>query len=375
MRLLRAILLGMAVALLAGVLVYAAPTVRERVALLRGETIYPTITPDATASGTVGETREFAFEGGRWEVDAPADAAVYRGALTSRKSAVRLAKFVDDGWVDGYYRAFVDERHQDDFYATLLQALRSVRDRRHLDSDRYLELAASLVQSLPYKVDSFDSAPKFPIQTWVDGTGDCDDKSLLLAGLLSREGYDVALLYFGPEKHVAVGVRVAEDGYRKTGYAYLEATEPSLVGFVPEKLAGGGKLESKPRVVRIGSGTKRFGAYRDVLAIRRTLETARTRRTDLKRRIDDSRKRISDAETNLKSLQQRANSLAAGGDRTTWQQAVDEYQSAYAAYSQLIDSDRTLVTSFNQTVDVEKRIADDATDRPGLYAYVRSLGW
>ena len=33
---------------------------------------------------------------------------------------------------------------------------------------------------------------KFPIETVVDRARDCDDKSLLLAGLLSREGYSVA---------------------------------------------------------------------------------------------------------------------------------------------------------------------------------------
>jgi hypothetical protein len=105
------------------------------------------------------------------------------------------------------------------------------------------------------------------VETIVDGTGDCDDKSVLLAGLLSREGYDVALFLFIPEHHMAVGVRNGSYQFRDTGYMYVETTYTALVGDVPRKLILSEKYEpdgqaenvsilnSTPQVIRIGSGT------------------------------------------------------------------------------------------------------------------------
>ena len=75
---------------------------------------------------------------------------------------------------------------------------------------------------------------KFPIETYVDKSGDCADKSLLLAGILSREGYNVALLSFPKESHMAVGVVCPGADYKNTGYAFVETTQLSFVG-VPQK--------------------------------------------------------------------------------------------------------------------------------------------
>ena len=64
---------------------------------------------------------------------------------------------------------------------------------------------AVYVQSLRY--ESIHQNPaKFPVETIVDSAGDCDVKSLLLARLLAREGYSVALLSFEPEAHMPIAV-------------------------------------------------------------------------------------------------------------------------------------------------------------------------
>jgi hypothetical protein len=97
------------------------------------------------------------------------------------------------------------------FMSNALQNLKKIREVNKLNDDQYLELISVFVQSIPYASTGGGGQPKFPIETFVDQTGDCDDKSLLLAALLSREGFNVSLLYFEPEEHMAIGVSSEKD--------------------------------------------------------------------------------------------------------------------------------------------------------------------
>lgn len=94
-------------------------------------------------------------------------------------------------------------------------------------------MAASFVQELPYKEDDeYLGVPeyaRYPIETLVDGAGDCEDKSILLAALLRELGCEVVLLEF--PNHVAVGVEANRDDaygsyapYGGKKYFYLEST-------------------------------------------------------------------------------------------------------------------------------------------------------
>jgi len=98
------------------------------------------------------------------------------------------------------------------------------------------------VQSLPYTVDSvttsFDEYPRYPIETLVDNGGDCEDTSILLAAIVDKLGYGVALIM--PPAHVAVGIAGEESRpgryweYAGTKYYYLETTgEGFRIGEVP----------------------------------------------------------------------------------------------------------------------------------------------
>ena len=107
-----------------------------------------------------------------------------------------------------------------------------------LDDDEYLELMAVAVQSLPYDTDGTLTAPKFPIETYVDGRGDCDDKSLLLAALLAREGYSVALFYFKPEAHMALGVKGYQCDYKDTATVTLRPRTSPWWGSPPGSWPG-----------------------------------------------------------------------------------------------------------------------------------------
>ena len=104
-------------------------------------------------------------------------------------------------------------------------------------------LALSFVQSLPYAYDSAtkgtDEYLRYPIETLVDGCGDCEDKVALLAALLYEMDVDFILLVL-PE-HMAVGVHC--DGveanryllFRDKRYYYMETTmEGWQMGQIPE---------------------------------------------------------------------------------------------------------------------------------------------
>jgi transglutaminase-like putative cysteine protease len=67
----------------------------------------------------------------------------------------------------------------------------------------------SFIQSLPYTSDSsteaYDEYPRFPIETLVDGGGDCEDTAILFASIVCILNYTV--IYINPPNHVAVGIR------------------------------------------------------------------------------------------------------------------------------------------------------------------------
>jgi len=50
--------------------------------------------------------------------------------------------------------------------------------------------------------------PKYPVETLVDGKGDCEDTSILAAAMLDLMGYDVVLLRYSD--HMALGIEMAK---------------------------------------------------------------------------------------------------------------------------------------------------------------------
>lgn len=143
------------------------------------------------------------------------------------------------------YGAYVADRFTQQFFADLATEIESVASSNQYDRREVVELASRFVQSLPYTVDSistdYSNYPRFPIETLVDETGDCEDTSLLLAAILHGLGYRVGLLEF--ESHLGVGVdldgvsgSVTFDGIE---YSYIEPTDTSWnVGEVPPRLSG-----------------------------------------------------------------------------------------------------------------------------------------
>jgi hypothetical protein len=88
--------------------------------------------------------------------------------------------------------------------------------------------------------DKIIEYPKYPLETLLDRSGDCEDKAILAASLLARMGFTVALVVL--PTHVALGIAGIEQAYGTcvtdptTGlnYLYTETTGPGwLPGEVP----------------------------------------------------------------------------------------------------------------------------------------------
>ncbi|NMB79174.1 MAG: hypothetical protein GYA23_08780, partial [Methanomicrobiales archaeon] len=220
--------------LLVGILAIAAIIVAD-IYFPENRVVTPGIEPVVSGQPPVPVSTTYLFQNGRATIAVSVNGSVYEGAKKADKSVTIIGNISDKIWISDSYRAMVNDPAQDTLYRDLLNGFRKIRDEHTLDSDEYLELMAVYVQSMRYETLEENPA-KFPVETVVDQAGDCDDKSLLLAGLLAREGYSVALLSFGPENHMALGVGSPDCHYWDTRYMFLETTNVSYVGVVTEKL-------------------------------------------------------------------------------------------------------------------------------------------
>lgn len=100
------------------------------------------------------------------------------------------------------------------------------------------------VQSLRYVSDmdskGIDDYVRFPVETLVDGEGDCEDMAILAAAILHEMGYGV-LLVFLPD-HLALAVKCEKEltgtyyPYEGSNYYFLEVTHPGWdIGQIPKE--------------------------------------------------------------------------------------------------------------------------------------------
>ncbi len=152
------------------------------------------------------------------------------------------------------YRKFIYLPVQDPFLVPLVDAIRDKTD----DPDDQVRIAVSLVQQIPYDQEMLDTGTleiRYPYQTLLDNKGVCCEKSVLLAYILHKLGYGVALMDFDAEKHTAVGIRSApEYAYKNTGYAFIETTTPLIITDGNGVYPAFGRIRSLPEVLPAGEG-------------------------------------------------------------------------------------------------------------------------
>lgn len=212
---------------------------------------------------------DFYFEGTIYQIKPLIDSAAYKGAVNADRLVYSVEDVSDRIVLSNYYRAYVEQEEQRSSLDSVIKQLRGIKEDKKLDSDRYVELIAKYVQSIPY--DTSRAAlindpeakpgkgdPRFPIQVLGDGKGDCDEKVFLLAAILGEEGYKTAALIFENERHMSLGIKSEGSGFRDTGYEYVETTGIGYVSELPDQLAGGVVLASQPQVVALTAGERGY---------------------------------------------------------------------------------------------------------------------
>ena len=148
------------------------------------------------------------------------------------------------------YSVYVTQSLDDGFFQKLASALSAEGVKLGFTNEQMVELAVLFVQTIPYSFDidttGREEYPRYPIETLIDGTGDCEDHSILLAELLRSMNYDAILLFYsgesGERAHMAIGV--ADNGntygtyYDHNGksYYYIETTFAGWrIGDIPEE--------------------------------------------------------------------------------------------------------------------------------------------
>ncbi len=224
----------------------------------------PHITPIQTSEEYIKtNTFTFQFQDITPTISTYIPSSIYYGAAST--NAKTIYEPYDENQI--YYYYFTNDPLQEATYQSILIQTTNYKNMYQLSDDEYLELLSCFVQSIPYHTED---EMNYPIETLWDQQGDCDDKSMLLAGLLTRAGYDVVLLSFDPEEHMTVGIKT-ESGYaypNTGGYAVIEATDYSYVTEITKNLGDDGiSLTSKPVVIDVGTGTKPYTSGSQVKTI------------------------------------------------------------------------------------------------------------
>ena len=131
-------------------------------------------------------------------------------------------------------------------------ALDGISKKENFDNLSRVNFFLSFVQTLKYAEDNVTAGvgeyPRYPIETLIEQTGDCEDTSALLISLMEAIGYNAAIILI-PEAwdgygHAAVGVNITEG----TGVHYIlnEGTEEERNYYYAETTAVGWVLGEMP---------------------------------------------------------------------------------------------------------------------------------
>jgi hypothetical protein len=140
------------------------------------------------------------------------------------------------------YSIYVVNPYDDQYVRVLTSEFDIIAVENGLSDEEKINVLISFVQDLHYVADdsttSFDEYPRFPIETLVEGGGDCEDTSILMASMLRAMNFSVALVYF--PYHMGVGVSTEGSGtgwsYDGKTYYYLETTALGWsLGKIPEE--------------------------------------------------------------------------------------------------------------------------------------------
>jgi Predicted periplasmic protein len=130
------------------------------------------------------------------------------------------------------YNTYVFTVYDQQILASMIEGFKQQGDQYGYSKDQTAMNVIAFVQSLPYTSDNvttgYDEYPRYPIETLIDGGGDCEDTSILAAALLTELGYGTILI--SPPNHMALGIMGSENisgtywEYDGSRYYYVETT-------------------------------------------------------------------------------------------------------------------------------------------------------
>ena len=196
----------------------------------------------------------FDWRGAQYSVSAQVETAIYMGSKNHESDTFQ-------GDYEAYYVRKTTDNQQDAFYEDVLDDLEQIRNSQNLDSDEYAELITEFVQSIPYDKNAPDNV-RYPVTVFFDGRGDCDEKSMLLCGLLSREGYDVVLFDLPNVNHMSAAIKADGTLGYTDEYIFIETTDFWMIGEVPD--FDGENPDTNPQYYKIGDGYMKYQSYDEV---------------------------------------------------------------------------------------------------------------
>jgi hypothetical protein len=205
------------------------------------ETIAPVCVSD-TVDGVIYKNFDFSYEDHAytWDIQVPASLVTWDRSVLNTLSSFYSNGGANQGTIlknanskvlsliqttypsnNGDDTAWVDEPQNNAYVQQLAQALLAQGQLDNFSKFQDAGLALSFVQSIPYVPNQF---PRLAAQTLVDN-GDCDDRSILLVGLLKDMGINSDLQMYTAQNmglsfgHMNVGIEVGvPDGYSYNGY-------------------------------------------------------------------------------------------------------------------------------------------------------------
>jgi len=332
----------------------------------------PRISPDLTRlqSSPVVISHQFPFEKNTITLNLPVNVSVHEGAKQAEKVTTVYGNISETVWLAQSYRAMIQDPAQDTLYTVILAETDKIRLRHTLSDDEYLELIAVYVQSLRYETRDQNPA-KFPVETVVDRAGDCDDKSLLLAGLLSREDYPVALFLFGPESHMAVGVGSDDYRYKDTGYAFLETTNYSFIGVPTDKLGDNLTLYSDPVIIPISNGTKFYGSGSETRYIHDMYVLSEKKLKELEPQVKSMESDLKSQQEKIAQLKSQIQDIRNTGNSENYHAQVVVHNTLVSDYNSRLNTYRQIFVRYENYALIHNYILEHMYDRKGVFEYVK----
>jgi len=138
---------------------------------------------------------------------------------------------IHEDWYE-YYKAKERVEHGIDYITAddpfIKSAASIIKEKANQNNLSKSEMALSFVQSLPYIRDiytGYDEYPKYPVETFFEKNGDCEDSSYLAAAIINAMGVgDAIIMIPGSPGHMGIGIWMDCDSegsyYRADGRCY-----------------------------------------------------------------------------------------------------------------------------------------------------------